>query len=43
LSLTLWDDGGSIGAICALGALEIAVLAVIAALMRRVETAVSAR
>jgi iron(III) transport system permease protein len=42
LSLTLWDDGGSIGAICALGALEIAVLAAIAALMRRVETAVSA-
>ena len=42
LSLTLWDDGGSIGAICALGALEIAILAIIAALMRRVETAVSA-
>lgn len=42
LSLTLWDDGGSIGAICALGTLEIVVLALIAGLLRRVETAVSA-
>ncbi|HXQ51692.1 MAG TPA: iron ABC transporter permease [Stellaceae bacterium] len=42
LSLTLWDDGGSIGAICALGALEIAGLAVVAFAMRRFETAVGA-
>ncbi len=42
LSLTLWDDGGSIGAIAALGSLEIAALAVIAWLMRRFERAVRA-
>jgi iron(III) transport system permease protein len=43
LSLTLWQDGGSIGAISALGSLEIAALAIIAWLMRRFERAVAAR
>lgn len=43
LSLTLWQDGGSIGAIAALGSLEIAALAAIAWLMRRFERAVRTR
>ncbi len=43
LSLTLWQDGGSIGAISALGSLEIAALSLIAWLMCRFERAVAAR
>jgi iron(III) transport system permease protein len=40
VSLTLWEGGGSIGAVCALGILEIVPLVVIVLVMRRLEMAV---
>jgi iron(III) transport system permease protein len=39
VSLTLWEGGGSIGAVCALGVLEIVPLVLIVLVMRRLETA----
>ena len=39
VGLTLWEGGGSIGAVCALGILEIVPLIVIVVAMRRLETA----
>lgn len=40
VSLTLWEGGGSIGAVCALGILEIVPLILIVMVMRRLEMAV---
>jgi ABC-type Fe3+ transport system permease subunit len=40
VSLTLWEGGGSIGAVCALGILEIVPLVAIVLVMRRLEMAV---
>jgi iron(III) transport system permease protein len=39
VSLTLWEGGGSIGAVCALGIMEIVPLVLIVLVMRRFETA----
>lgn len=41
VGLTLWEGGGSIGAVCALGVLQIVPLIVLVMLMRRLERAVS--
>jgi iron(III) transport system permease protein len=43
VSLTLWEGGGSIGAVCALGVVQIVPLALIVAVMRRLETSMRAR
>ena len=40
VSLTLWEGGGSLGAVCALGVVEVIPLVVIVAVMRRLETAI---
>ena len=37
ISLTMWEEGGSYGAVCALGMIQIAPLIVIVALLRRLE------
>jgi len=39
VSLTLWEGGGSIGAVCALGVMEVVPLVLIVLVMRRLETA----
>jgi len=38
VSLTLWEGGGSLGAVCALGVLEIVPLLLVAWITRRIET-----
>jgi iron(III) transport system permease protein len=43
VSLTLWEGGGSIGAVCALGVVQIVPLVLIVAVMRRLETAMRVR
>jgi iron(III) transport system permease protein len=43
VSLTLWEGGGSIGAVCALGVVQIVPLALIVAVMRRLETSMRVR
>lgn len=40
ISLTMWEEGGSFGAVCALGVIQILPLIVIVFVMRRVERAV---
>ena len=40
VSLTLWEGGGSLGAVCALGVVEVVPLVIIVAVMRRLETAI---
>ena len=42
VSLTLWEGGGSLGAVCALGVVEVIPLVVIVAVMRRLETSIRA-
>jgi iron(III) transport system permease protein len=37
ISLTMWEEGGSYGAVCALGVIQIAPLILIVALLRRLE------
>lgn len=39
VALTLWEGGGSLGAVCALGVIQIIPLILIVAVMRRLETA----
>lgn len=39
VSLTLWEGGGSLGAVCALGVIQVVPLVLIVALMRRLEKA----
>lgn len=43
ISLTMWEEGGSFGAVCALGIIQILPLIVIVMVMRRLETMVSNR
>jgi iron(III) transport system permease protein len=43
LTLTMWEEGGSYGAVCAMGIVQIVPLIAIVILMRRVEERVSAR
>ena len=43
ISLTMWEEGGSFGAVCALGIIQILPLIVIVMIMRRLETMVSNR
>ena len=43
ISLTMWEEGGSFGAVCALGIIQILPLIVIVMIMRRLETMVSKR
>ncbi len=43
ISLTMWEEGGSFGAVCALGIIQILPLVVIVMVMRRLETMVSNR
>jgi iron(III) transport system permease protein len=43
VSLTLWEGGGSIGAVCALGVVQIVPLVLIVAVMRRLETSMRVR
>ncbi len=43
ISLTMWEEGGSFGAVCALGIIQILPLVVIVMIMRRLETMVSNR
>jgi iron(III) transport system permease protein len=40
VSLTLWEGGGSLGAVCALGVVEVIPLVIIVAVMRRLENAI---
>jgi iron(III) transport system permease protein len=40
VSLTLWEGGGSLGAVCALGVVEVIPLVIIVAIMRRLENAI---
>jgi iron(III) transport system permease protein len=40
VSLTLWEGGGSLGAVCALGVVEVIPLVLIVAVMRRLENAI---
>lgn len=40
ISLTMWEEGGSFGAVCALGVFQILPLVVIVFIMRRIERAV---
>jgi iron(III) transport system permease protein len=40
ISLTMWEEGGSFGAVCALGVIQILPLIVIVFIMRRIERAV---
>jgi iron(III) transport system permease protein len=42
ISLTMWEEGGSYGAVCAMGIVQIVPLAVIVVVMRRLEQRVSA-
>jgi len=42
VGLTLWEGGGSLGAVCALGVVEVVPLVLIVAVMRRLETAIRA-
>lgn len=41
VSLTMWDEGGSYGAVCALGIIQIVPLIALVALLRRVERRIS--
>jgi iron(III) transport system permease protein len=41
ISLTMWEEGGSYGAVCALGIIQILPLILIVALLRRVERRIS--
>jgi iron(III) transport system permease protein len=43
ISLTMWEEGGSYGAVCAMGIVQIIPLIVIVMIMRRLEERVSAR
>jgi iron(III) transport system permease protein len=43
LTLTMWEEGGSYGAVCAMGIVQIVPLVVIVIIMRRLEARVSAR
>jgi ABC-type Fe3+ transport system permease subunit len=43
ISLTMWEEGGSYGAVCALGVIQITPLIVIVAALRWFERRVSAR
>lgn len=43
ISLTMWEEGGSFGAVCALGIIQILPLVLIVMIMRRLETMVSNR
>lgn len=43
ISLVIWEEGGSLGAICALGIIQIVPLIVIVAAMRRLEHRIGAR
>ena len=43
ISLTMWEEGGSFGAVCALGVVQIVPLVVIVFIMRRVEQVRPAR
>ena len=43
LSLTMWEEGGSYGAVCAMGIIQIIPLIFIVVVMRRLEERVSAR
>jgi len=43
LTLTMWEEGGSYGAVCAMGMIQIVPLIVIVIVMRRLEERVSAR
>lgn len=43
LTLTMWEEGGSYGAVCAMGIVQIVPLIAIVILMRRIEERVSAR
>jgi iron(III) transport system permease protein len=43
ISLTIWEEGGSYGAVCAMGIVQIIPLIVIVMIMRRLEERVSAR
>jgi iron(III) transport system permease protein len=43
ISLTMWEEGGSYGAVCAMGIVQILPLIAIVMLMRRIEERVSAR
>jgi iron(III) transport system permease protein len=40
VSLTLWEGGGSLGAVCALGVVEVIPLVIIVGIMRRLEQAI---
>ncbi|MFM2129179.1 MAG: hypothetical protein RL477_725, partial [Pseudomonadota bacterium] len=40
ISLTMWEEGGSFGAVCALGVIQVVPLVVIVFIMRRIERAV---
>ena len=41
ISLTMWDEGGSLGAVCALGIIQIVPLVILVALLRRIERSFS--
>lgn len=43
ISLTMWEEGGSYGAVCAMGIVQIVPLILIVVLMRRLEERVTAR
>jgi iron(III) transport system permease protein len=43
ISLTMWEEGGSYGAVCAMGIVQIVPLVIIVIIMRRLEERVSAR
>ena len=43
ISLTMWEEGGSFGAVCALGMVQIAPLIVVVILLRKMETIISRR
>jgi iron(III) transport system permease protein len=43
ISLTMWEEGGSYGAVCALGVIQILPLVVIVAVLRFIERRISAR
>ena len=43
VSLTMWEEGGSFGAVCALGVLQILPLLVIVILMRWTELQIAKR
>ena len=41
ISLTMWEEGGSYGAVCALGIIQILPLILIVALLRKLERRIS--